>query len=71
MSEQALKSYLFEYRHNGATWGLKIDAESPQDAQARLNALAWAHYKGEIMLTLSAPHTRIFAVFRRIMSCFG
>jgi len=65
MSEQAHKPYLFEYRHNGSTWGLKIEAESPQDAQARLKSLAWAQYKGEVMLTLSIPGTRLGSLLKR------
>lgn len=70
MKQQALKPYLFEYRHNGSIWGLKIEADNPQDAQARLKSLAWAHYKGEIMLTLSVPHTRLAAALTRLLSCF-
>jgi hypothetical protein len=70
MNEQALKSYLFEYRHNGSTWGLKIEADSPQDAQARLKSLAWSHYKGEVMLTLPIPGTSHGSLFGRLISCF-
>lgn len=69
MKEQALKPYLFEYNHNGGTWGLKIDAESPQDAQARLKSLTWAHYKGEILLTVSLPRTGISAIWESLRSC--
>lgn len=70
MKEQALKPYLFEYKHDGATWGLKIDAESPQDAQARLKSLAWSQYKGEIMLTVSLPRTGLHSIWKSVRSCF-
>ena len=70
MKEQALKPYLFEYKHNGTTWGLRIDAEDPQDAQARLKSLAWAHYKGEVMLTVSLPRTGLGAIWESLRSCF-
>ena len=40
--------YLFEYRHDGSEWGIEIVAKSQQDAQERLKAISWAHYKGEV-----------------------
>jgi hypothetical protein len=54
------KRYLFEYRHDNSEWALEIHATSPQDAQARLRALAWAHYKGEIKLTIHIPSGGFF-----------
>ena len=53
--EDAFQDYLFEYRHDGGTWGLKVKARSPEDAQARLKALAWARYKGEVAATIRVP----------------
>jgi hypothetical protein len=47
--------YLFEYRHDGSEWGIEIVATSPQDAQDRLKAISWAHYKGEIAAKIPAP----------------
>jgi hypothetical protein len=60
--------YLFEYRYGNSEWGIEIAAKSPQEARERLNALAWAHYKGEIAATIPVPGarlvTRIIALFR-------
>jgi len=53
--DDAFQDYLFEYRHDGGTWGLKVKARSPEDAQARLKALAWARYKGEVGATIPVP----------------
>jgi len=47
--------YLFEYRHDGAEWGIEIVAKSQQDAQERLSALNWARYKGEIAAKIPVP----------------
>lgn len=33
--------YLVEYRHQGAVWGLTIDADSWDDAQERLRMIGW------------------------------
>lgn len=59
----AFQDYLFEYRHDGGTWGLKIRARSPEDAQARLKALAWARYRGEVGATIQVP-----SVFGRLVA---
>lgn len=51
----AYQDYLFEYPHEGGVWALKVKARSPEDAQARLKALAWARYKGEVAATIPVP----------------
>lgn len=53
--EETFKTYLFEYRHNGARWGFEIKARDREDAEARLKALAWAKYQGEGVAKLSVP----------------
>ena len=58
------KRYLFEYRHDGAEWALEVVAASPQDAEARIRALAWARYRGEIQANVPLPS---FGVFGRIL----
>ena len=68
--EEAFKTYLFEYRHDGAIWGFEIKARDPVDAQARLKALAWANYRGEGILKVSVPSsmwiTRFYRKVRRL-----
>jgi hypothetical protein len=41
-------SYLFEYTHDGQTWGFEIKASSVEDAQARVESIAHADYLGVI-----------------------
>lgn len=53
--DDAFQDYLFEYPHDGGTWALKVKAKSPEDARARLKALAWARYKGEVAATIPVP----------------
>lgn len=64
MAEE-FKRYLYEYRHEGADWGIEIVASSRADAQARLKALAFARYQGEVKLKLPIPGGNLF---RRILS---
>lgn len=49
------KRYLFEYRHEGAEWALELHARDLDDAKARLAALPWAEYKGEIAASGTIP----------------
>ena len=53
--DDAFQDYLFEYPHDGGTWALKVKAKSPEDARARLKALAMARYKGEVGATIPVP----------------
>jgi len=46
---------LFEYRHDGAEWGIEIVAKNPEDAKERLKALNWARYKGEVYANIPVP----------------
>lgn len=60
--------YLFEYRFEGAEWGIEITAKSPEEARARMGALTWAHYRGEIAAKIPVPGAglieRVAARFR-------
>lgn len=42
------KTYLFNYRHDGATWAFEIKATSAQDATYRVSEMARAQYRGEV-----------------------
>jgi hypothetical protein len=53
--EEKYKTYVFNYPYKGQTWGFDIKATSPEDAQARLKALAWAEYDGELGLVIEVP----------------
>lgn len=48
------RTYLFNYNHAGASWGLEIKAESPEDAKRRLTRLAFASYQGEVIAKVPA-----------------
>ncbi|WJI67424.1 MULTISPECIES: hypothetical protein [unclassified Mesorhizobium] len=54
-SDSSYNRYLFEYRHEGAEWGIEIKASSPQEAKERIKSLTWARYKGEIQATVHIP----------------
>lgn len=43
------KTFGFEYPYNGKQCVIQIEAESPDDAIARLNALPNAEYIGELV----------------------
>jgi hypothetical protein len=55
MSDDGYQRYLFEYRFDGAEWGIEITARSPQEAKERIAALTWARYKGEIKTKIPVP----------------
>jgi hypothetical protein len=48
------RTYLFDYNHAGASWGLEIKAASPEDAKARLARIANASYCGEVITSVPA-----------------
>ena len=45
---------MFEYYHDGATWGIDIPAWSKEDAQSRINKMSFARYVGEHHCTIKA-----------------
>jgi hypothetical protein len=62
MSEE-WKTYLFEYRHDGATWTVEIPACSEQDAKERIAKLQYATFLGALHLKLPVE----LGVFARFM----
>jgi hypothetical protein len=46
---KGFKDYLFEYRYEGAEWGLTISAKNAHDAKERIKSLGLATYKGEVV----------------------
>jgi hypothetical protein len=66
----SFKTYLFSYRYKDAVWGFDLKAESPDDAQERLKALAWATYDGELVAIIPANSvTRPFIAPLLTMIC--
>jgi len=66
-SDNTYNRYLFEYRHEGAEYGIEITARSPDDALERLKSLAWARYQGEIKAKIPVPAG---SLIQRIISRF-
>jgi hypothetical protein len=60
------RTYLFNYNHAGSSWGLEIQATSPEDARQRLARVAFASYQGEIVAKVpavaAAPARAVVAV---------
>lgn len=71
MTEVALQRYLFEYRHLGSEWGIEIAATSPEDAKKRLQALAWANYKGRVAATIPLPGKSLSPVITWVKKLLG
>lgn len=65
------KQYLFEYRHDGSEWGIEIAASSPEDAKKRIQALAWAHYKGRVAATIPLPSNPFRSLLRIVGAAMG
>jgi hypothetical protein len=62
MSEKC-NTYLFEYRHDDATWSIDIKAYSQQDALERLDKLQNAKYLGVLQVKLPVE----FGIFARLL----
>ncbi len=63
------RTYLFNYNHAGASWGLEIKAASPEDAKQRLARLSFASYQGEVVAKVpafAATPARAFVALRNI-----
>ena len=46
--------YLVEYYHDGAFWGITIQANSYDDAEARVKQLQYAKLRGEVRAEIPA-----------------
>ena len=66
MSKVEFQRYLFDYRHDSSEWGIEIEATSPEDAKKRLQALAWANYRGRVAATIPLPSAAFWSLFRTI-----
>lgn len=53
--EEAFKTYLFTYRHDGSEWVLPIKARDAHDARERLKGIALARFDGEAMARIDVP----------------
>lgn len=47
-----MKRFLFEYPYQGGEYALEIPAADEAEAKARLMAIPWARYKGEIAVQI-------------------
>ncbi len=55
------RKFLFDYRHEGETYCVDIVARDPVEAKAKLQAMSWATYQGEIFATIPIPGGRWLA----------
>lgn len=46
---------MFDYRFDGAEYSIDIFARSPDEARAKLNALNFARYAGEVKAMIPIP----------------
>lgn len=49
-----MKTFLASYNYNGGRWNLQFQAESQDDAEARLKRMAWGEVDGELIATIPA-----------------
>jgi hypothetical protein len=60
---EELRTYLFEYNHEGTTWGMELKARSEQDALERLSKLPYAKYCGVLQFKLPVE----LGIFARLL----
>lgn len=49
-----MRRFLFEYPYDGEQYAIEIPADNEAEALARIKAIPWAQYKGEIFATVPA-----------------
>jgi len=64
-----MKKFLFNYRYEGADYGLDVVADNVEEAKGRVRAMSLARYDGEIFVTVPVPAggliVRLIDWFRR------
>jgi hypothetical protein len=48
------RKFLFNYRFDGAEWGITIFAANPSEAKEKIKAVALARYEGELEMRIPA-----------------
>lgn len=69
--DDGFERYLFEYKFDGADWGLEIKAANAAEARERLKAISWAQYKGEIRATIPVAPARAIRALAKIRAALG
>jgi hypothetical protein len=67
---ERFRPFLFEYQHDGGTWGIEILARDHNDAWARIRAMAAAQLKGPVLFSVPAtlgPLTRLLVRIRNAL----
>jgi hypothetical protein len=67
---EGYEPWLFEYRHDGAVWGIQIPARNATDARARARAISTATLKGPVVFSTPAalgPMTRLICTIRNAL----
>jgi len=49
------RKFLFNYRFEGADYGLDVAASDPDEARRKISAIGLARYEGEIFATIRVP----------------
>lgn len=62
-----MKRYMFDYRFDGSEYSIDIFAHSPAEAKAKLSAIAFARYAGEVKAVIPIPSVGLIGrIIRRI-----
>lgn len=70
MNDDDYRTYSFTYRHDGASWALRIKASSPEDAMRRIVSIRYATYDGPIVAVIPVPK-RAVGPLRWLLSKLG
>lgn len=65
-----MKTYLFSYPYERSEWVIEIKALNEQDARARVKALTFARYDGELVMKIGIPET-FRALLTRVLKKWG
>lgn len=64
-----LKRFMFDYRFDGSEYSIDIFARTPDEARAKLSALAFAQFAGEVKAVIPIPSASLIGrIIKRIRS---
>jgi hypothetical protein len=62
---------MFDYRFDGSEYSIDIFARSPDEARAKLNALSFARFAGEVKALIPIPSVGLIGrIIRRVRAIY-
>lgn len=67
--DDEMKRFMFDYRFDGSEYSIDIFARSPEEAKAKLSAINFARYAGEVRAVIPIPGAGLIGrIVRRLVA---